>query len=918
MLSTNYRIIDGVAPRAKMNQQRSRRFRAAQEAKEKEMQKQEFIAQFKNENKGQAPPQSEEGAVKKAFDSNSITPGTPFMDILAKSLRYWIAYKLNTDPAWEQLKIIISDASVPGEGEHKIMNFVRSQRVSQNHDPNTKHVIYGLDADLIMLGMATHEAHFRVLREDVFAQQGKARTCHMCGQPGHEARNCTGEARKPEPDQNNNDIAKQKPFIWLKINVLREYLHEELYVHNLPFQWDLERALDDWIFLCFFVGNDFLPHLPALEIREDGIITLTSIWKEALPLMGGYVTKDGDVDLNRAQIILSELGKREKSIFKRRKENEERREANNAAKRRRLDTDSYATANGKGQYGGWNLPQAPAPAVTHDMVINKINVANQSAASVLRAQIQKMHGKNSSPDTDLGDGAGSSQLPPPASALGKRKASLVENEDAGTPASSDLGTPVSEKRDNGEPVDTVRLWEPGYADRYYVQKFKADPNDMEFRYKVGRQYMEGLAWVLRYYFQGCPSWQWYYPHHYAPFAEDFVDLGKLELKWEKGRILRPYEQLMSVLPAASRHALPEVFHDLMLNSESPIIDFYPEDFELDLNGKKMIWQAVILLPFIDMPRLLAAVEAKYHLLTEDEQRRNGLGHDILMFSDSHALDQDVSQTFFGLGAKSERFELDPRVSDGLIGAVVKPDDFVPHMTLMPPFDTDQMEAIPGDRSITVYYEMPRKASHIHKSMLLRGARLPPPVLTENDKYDFRIKVQKSSRSYEGVSLGIQRQDRRGQPRGSYSYGGNTRGGYGNNSNGRGGYEYDNRNQGNKSGYQKGRDGHSYDYNRGNGRSNYNRRPQELTNPIPVPPPGWIPPPPGTSSFGAGLLPPPGGAGFSAAAPLPPPPPPPAHYSGYNAGYGNPRHPTPRQGGYGNHHGSHSRGGYRRGNQRGYR
>ena len=82
------------------------------------------------------------------------------MDILAASLRYWCAYKLNTDPAWAkvrsgipssrlltdvpQMKVIISDATVPGEGEHKIMQFIRSQRQSPEHDPNTRHVIYGL------------------------------------------------------------------------------------------------------------------------------------------------------------------------------------------------------------------------------------------------------------------------------------------------------------------------------------------------------------------------------------------------------------------------------------------------------------------------------------------------------------------------------------------------------------------------------------------------------------------------------------------------------------------------------------------------------------------------------------------------------------------------------------------------------
>lgn len=202
--------IDGVAPRAKMNQQRSRRFRAAQEAKQKEDDRQNAIAELEAMGK----EVSDEYRNEKGWDSNAITPGTPFMDLLAKSLRYWVRKKINEDPGWAgvrlrrlcaaslarevdlalntQLEVIISDASVPGEGEHKIMDFIRRQRVSGEHDPNTKHVIYGLDADLIMLSLATHEPYFKVLREDVFADDKKKRGCHRCGQPGHHSSQCTG------------------------------------------------------------------------------------------------------------------------------------------------------------------------------------------------------------------------------------------------------------------------------------------------------------------------------------------------------------------------------------------------------------------------------------------------------------------------------------------------------------------------------------------------------------------------------------------------------------------------------------------------------------------------------------------------------------------------------------------------------
>src|SRR6185312_5713418 len=118
-----------------------------------------------------------------------------------------------------------------GEGEHKIMQFIRSQRSSPEHNPNTRHVIYGLDADLIMLGLVTHEPHFRVLREDVFFQEGRTRICQLCGQKGHEARNCRGEAKEKTTDASDKPgTATLKPFIWLHVSVLREYLAAELAV----------------------------------------------------------------------------------------------------------------------------------------------------------------------------------------------------------------------------------------------------------------------------------------------------------------------------------------------------------------------------------------------------------------------------------------------------------------------------------------------------------------------------------------------------------------------------------------------------------------------------------------------------------------------------------------------------------------
>jgi 5'-3' exoribonuclease 2 len=187
-----------------MNQQRSRRFRAAQEAADKEEERRESIKLFE----AMGHPVSDEAMNKKSWDTNAITPGTPFMDLLSKSLKYWISWKLTNDPGWKDVKVILSDSSVPGEGEHKIVDWIRRQRTDPGWDANTSHVIYGLvsclvlfqeceaniqDADLIMLALATHEPNFRVLREDVFAQGSTGpRVCKKCGVEGHVVANCKG------------------------------------------------------------------------------------------------------------------------------------------------------------------------------------------------------------------------------------------------------------------------------------------------------------------------------------------------------------------------------------------------------------------------------------------------------------------------------------------------------------------------------------------------------------------------------------------------------------------------------------------------------------------------------------------------------------------------------------------------------
>ena len=109
------------------------------------------------------------------------------MHRLSACLHYYVHDRLLNDPGWKNVSVILSDANVPGEGEHKIMDYIRRQRAQPSHDPNTKHVLCGADADLIMLGLATHEPNFTIIREEF--KPNKPRPCDICNQLGKMLRN---------------------------------------------------------------------------------------------------------------------------------------------------------------------------------------------------------------------------------------------------------------------------------------------------------------------------------------------------------------------------------------------------------------------------------------------------------------------------------------------------------------------------------------------------------------------------------------------------------------------------------------------------------------------------------------------------------------------------------------------------------
>ena len=202
-----YLAIDGVAPRAKMNQQRSRRFRTALESKERKIETEILKNDWNNKGLYNDFYNNNNKDNKFEFDSNVITPGTKFLYDCSLALKNYIKSRLNNDKLWKDLTVIFSDSSVPGEGEHKILDFIRNQRTFDNYNPNTTHCIYGADADLIMLSLIIHEPHFYIIRESL--NEKFYIICEHCGKHGHSSDNCdkvTGRF--------NRDIATKKEIYY--------------------------------------------------------------------------------------------------------------------------------------------------------------------------------------------------------------------------------------------------------------------------------------------------------------------------------------------------------------------------------------------------------------------------------------------------------------------------------------------------------------------------------------------------------------------------------------------------------------------------------------------------------------------------------------------------------------------------------
>jgi len=256
-----YIAFDGVAPFAKMEQQRSRRYKSA------------FLS-------SNVEPKSP------VWNTTNITPGTQFMDSLTKRVRAYYADPINIKKHITE-RIIFSSSDEYGEGEHKMFSHIRSTQF----DKEDTVAVYGLDSDLIMLSIF-HCQMFQNLY--IFREAPEF---------------VRSQIQLPIDPMEHNPNNKHSCY-FMDIKTLSTAILSEMGSNS-------SARVYDYIFMCFFLGNDFLPQFPSLNIRTNGIDILMNVYKNYIGKFPerAFISSTMSIEWKWVLLFVKELAKLEHGNF---------------------------------------------------------------------------------------------------------------------------------------------------------------------------------------------------------------------------------------------------------------------------------------------------------------------------------------------------------------------------------------------------------------------------------------------------------------------------------------------------------------------------------------------------------------------------------------------------------------------------
>lgn len=464
--------VDGVAPMAKISQQRKRRYKTVLDSELKNKIYSKFkIPKYKIPNN--------------IWSNNSITPGTNFMDKLNMDILEYIKNKPN---------IIYSNYSEPGEGEHKIHQDIKLKS-------NQNLVIYGLDADLIFLSLISDNNNIYLLREQqVF------------------------DKNIPE-NKNINKISE--PLLYVSINQTKLSILDNFY-SNIRLQNNKpQNYIYDFVFICYFLGNDFVPNIPSLDIKNKGLDIILSayynIYNKLNTNLLSYQNSQIKINHNFFEPFINYLANRENHYFEK------------------------------------ILPEYLDYLETKNN--NKYN--NNNYESELKLELDLLENMDH-PDLNLQD-----------------------------------------------PVQLGVGYAEYYKFRYYEYYNHISEYQNKFINNICEDYLTGIIWTTRYYFESAPCQYWSYQYNNSPFVSDlskYLNSKKPDInniKFNKKINITPYIQLLAVIPPVHNYLIPEKYKKFQ--QDPNLLDLFPEKFDLDIINKDLYFKTIPILPFLDIQRILTAI-----------------------------------------------------------------------------------------------------------------------------------------------------------------------------------------------------------------------------------------------------------------------------------------------------------------------
>lgn len=526
-----YISVDGVAPLAKISQQRKRRYRTVDDNKIKDAIKEKYGKPINN-----------------IWNNTKITPGTEFMEELH---RHIVRYIKNKKATGCELKITYSSYMTPGEGEHKILDDIKSRgTLVCDGDIDDAYIIYGLDADLFFLAMASQKNNIFLLREstelDMKRKDKKTETK-------------TADILK--------DVAEELKYV--SVDETMKCLNEQI-THIIELKTETKLAgksksfTNDFIVLCYLLGNDFLPHFPSVDIKKFGLDILLDAYTDTYICLKTSLTNlkiskksEKSKNLEVDNIFLSELLRRMSE-----KELEYFRDV--------LPEQEERTRKKRCPFYG------------------------SSSEDLYNREMWELENLNT-----------------------KELRELKEKDEI----------KFSEVIDYKTLQDAKTRYYKHYFGHYVTPRKKLH----KIKEDACANYLEGIMWVGRYYFETCPGWKWQYDYNHAPFISDVYEFYE-KYRYDINTIgfkldipLKPCVQLVGVLPPElGLKEVPELYKKAYLE-ESDIIDMFPKEIELDVINKDMYWQCIPILPRLDVMRLenfLEGLENKETKLSKQEKERN--------------------------------------------------------------------------------------------------------------------------------------------------------------------------------------------------------------------------------------------------------------------------------------------------------